>query len=460
MTSSDGITWTTRALPADNYWNSVCWSPELSLFVAVASTGTGNRVTTSSDGITWTTRSPAVDNQWMSVCWSPELSIFVVVAQSGTGNRVMTSSDGITWTTRASAVDNSWYSVCWSPELSIFTVVGVTGNSVMTTSPSILSSKTAVLTNSATGLAVNVNTNNVVSINVSNSNLLTVSPSNIAATCPMYLEPTILFTTTINDFTEPSSGNVKNHYSVANFTCPPSSQKKIAFTITYSYYKASGSTYGNYPWGFQLVSLDGTDLIFLKDPDTSGSNTQITGTVIGYLTPGVTYRFNNYAYSISDFRNQSFKLERLVGCDRVAWNTASNVFTGLMYNSNNGTVSLMCSNSNTLVASTSNVQVNGAILATGDVSAFSDISFKSDLQPIEAALLKVKQLTGYTFLRSDLNDGRRHVGLIAQELEQVLPEVVSHESSGKLSVAYGNIVALLIEAIKELTTRLEKVEQA
>jgi hypothetical protein len=134
MTSPDGITWTTRTSAANNEWYSVCWSPELGLFVAVAITGTGNRVMTSPDGITWTTRTSAVNNQWRSVCWSPELGLFVAVATSGTGNRVMTSPDGITWTARTSPADNEWFSVCWSPELGLFVAVAAsgTGNRVMT----------------------------------------------------------------------------------------------------------------------------------------------------------------------------------------------------------------------------------------------------------------------------------------------------------------------------------------
>jgi hypothetical protein len=132
MTSPDGITWTARSTPS-GYWNSVCWSPELSIFVAVAYSGT-YKVMTSQNGITWTTRSPAEDNDWRSVCWSPELSIFVAVATSGT-NLVMTSTDGITWTARSAAEDNDWRSVCWSPELSIFVAVASSGTNRVMTSP-------------------------------------------------------------------------------------------------------------------------------------------------------------------------------------------------------------------------------------------------------------------------------------------------------------------------------------
>ncbi len=123
MTSKTGSIWTLRTSAADNNWFSVCWSPELSLFCAVAITGNGNRVMTSPDGIDWTIRTSPADNQWISVCWSPELSLFCAVAHTGTGNRVMTSPDGITWTIRTSPADNGWISVCWSPALSLFCAV-------------------------------------------------------------------------------------------------------------------------------------------------------------------------------------------------------------------------------------------------------------------------------------------------------------------------------------------------
>ena len=134
MTSPNGITWTARTSAADNDWRGVCWAAELSLFVAVADSGTGNRVMTSPDGIAWTARTSAADNRWFSVCWAAELSLFAAVANSGTGNRVMTSPDGVTWTARTSANDNNWRGVCWAPELSLFVATASSGegNRVMT----------------------------------------------------------------------------------------------------------------------------------------------------------------------------------------------------------------------------------------------------------------------------------------------------------------------------------------
>ena len=63
-------------MPASAYWNSVCWSPELGLFCAVASL---TMAATSPDGITWTQRTLPVRAAWWSICWSPELGLFCTV---------------------------------------------------------------------------------------------------------------------------------------------------------------------------------------------------------------------------------------------------------------------------------------------------------------------------------------------------------------------------------------------
>jgi hypothetical protein len=108
-----------------------------------------------------------------------------------------------------------------------------------------------------------------------------------------------------------------------------------------------------------------------------------------------------------------------------------------------------------------NLHVN-ALTAVGDVTAFSDACLKTDIAPITEALAKVRALNGVTFRRRDETTGptplRRHAGLIAQEVEAVLPEVVEIDSAGLRSLAYGNMVALLIEAIKELAAQIERLE--
>ena len=104
------------------------------------------------------------------------------------------------------------------------------------------------------------------------------------------------------------------------------------------------------------------------------------------------------------------------------------------------------------------LDVTGAIRATLDITAYSDRRVKSNLEKITGALDKVAAINGYTFTRNDSNSDERHAGVIAQEVQEVLPEVVSTDKEGKLSVAYGNMAALLIEALKEEKSKREALE--
>ena len=90
------LSWTVQTSAADNSWTSVTFGN--GAFVAVASTGSGNRVMRSTDGVHWVTEASAADSTWSSVTYGNGL--FVAVANSGT-TRIMTSPDGITWTGRS-----------------------------------------------------------------------------------------------------------------------------------------------------------------------------------------------------------------------------------------------------------------------------------------------------------------------------------------------------------------------
>jgi hypothetical protein len=102
---------------------------------------------------------------------------------------------------------------------------------------------------------------------------------------------------------------------------------------------------------------------------------------------------------------------------------------------------------------TERLHVTGNILASGNITAFSDARLKTDVQTISDALALVERMRGVRYTK----DGSASVGVIAQEMREVLPEVV-HESGEYLSVAYGNIVGVLIEAVKELTARVKELE--
>jgi hypothetical protein len=130
-TSEDGINWETQTSAADNNWQSLVWAADLDLIVAVASTGASNRVMTSPDGMTWQGHDAAENNAWRGVTYSEERELFVAVAQSGSGNRVMTSPDGENWDAQSTPEDN-WNSVAWARKLGIFVAISGTGAQVMT----------------------------------------------------------------------------------------------------------------------------------------------------------------------------------------------------------------------------------------------------------------------------------------------------------------------------------------
>ena len=128
----------------------------------------------------------------------------------------------------------------------------------------------------------------------------------------------------------------------------------------------------------------------------------------------------------------------------------------MRFNSNNAEAMRIDSSGNVGIGTTGpteKLHVSGNILATGDVTAFSDERLKTEIETISEAVDKVKQLRGVTFQK----DGRDSLGVIAQEVQKVLPEVV-HESGDYLSVAYGNIVGLLIEAVKEQQEQIDELK--
>ena len=104
-----------------------------------------------------------------------------------------------------------------------------------------------------------------------------------------------------------------------------------------------------------------------------------------------------------------------------------------------------------------NTDTSGNFTSVGNITAYSDVRLKKDVQTIHEALSIVRRMRGVFYNR--IEDDKAGVGVIAQEMQEVLPQVV-HESDGTLSVAYGNIVGVLIEAVKELADKVERYEAA
>ncbi|KAJ3278099.1 hypothetical protein HK104_002660, partial [Borealophlyctis nickersoniae] len=107
---------------------------------------------------------------------------------------------------------------------------------------------------------------------------------------------------------------------------------------------------------------------------------------------------------------------------------------------------------------------NGVYLpATGTAwVGYSDERLKKEITTIDdsTALNKVLQLRPVTYLwKTDSEDTKKRLGLIAQEVEPIIPEIVSEGSDGMLGVTYTDLVPMLIASVKALTERIEKLEQ-
>ncbi len=109
----------------------------------------------------------------------------------------------------------------------------------------------------------------------------------------------------------------------------------------------------------------------------------------------------------------------------------------------------------TLNATTVDMSIN---TITGvNINTTSDARLKDDIKRLLNATEKVNTLEGVSYTLKE--SGEASIGLIAQEVEKILPEVVSTDEEGYKSIAYGNIVALLIEAIKEQDQRIKHLEE-
>lgn len=125
--------------------------------------------------------------------------------------------------------------------------------------------------------------------------------------------------------------------------------------------------------------------------------------------------------------------------------------------SNNAWTRTVVNGTERLRVDTSGIDVSGRIVADSDITAYSDERLKKDIKTIEGALDKTKALRGVEFTR--IADDTKSIGVVAQELEEVLPELVLTDEEGMKSVNYAQITGLLIEAVKELSAKVEELEK-
>jgi hypothetical protein len=119
------------------------------------------------------------------------------------------------------------------------------------------------------------------------------------------------------------------------------------------------------------------------------------------------------------------------------------------------TTSGSLSTSNTSSSKLSFVPATGTLTVV-DLNTTSDIKFKEDVQPIQSALQIINNVDGVSFTWKET--GKKSYGVIANELQKVLPELVNQEERG-LSVSYLPLIAILIEAVKEQQKQIDDLKK-
>ena len=104
------------------------------------------------------------------------------------------------------------------------------------------------------------------------------------------------------------------------------------------------------------------------------------------------------------------------------------------------------------------LDVDGDIYSTGNITAFSDLRGKDNITRIEDALDKLSTLSGYTYNLK--TSGERSTGLIAQEVLKILPEAVVGSEETNYALSYGNMMGLVVEAIKDLKREIEEIKNS
>jgi hypothetical protein len=201
-----------------------------------------------------------------------------------------------------------------------------------------------------------------------------------------------------------------------------------------------------------------------------------TTTRIPYLTGSVTSSgANGTATAIASgvIVDANISASAAIAVSKLAASTISNItlgsnlatltrgsyLTGSNYNGSTATTWAVdadtASTGDKIVVRDGSGDFSANIITCVDLNSTSDVNLKEDIRPVDNALEKVNRLEGVNFTWK--KDQRKSIGVIAQELEQIFPELVTEVSSTK-TVNYNGLIGVLIEAVKELSAEVEELK--
>lgn len=257
----------------------------------------------------------------------------------------------------------------------------------------------------------------------------------------------------------------------------------LGYTAGYSNTTGGGNTFSGCVAGY--ANTTGSLNTFSGFGAGERNTTGVSNTFSGYGTGtfNTTGNYNTYFGYKAGCYNKTGNNNSFLGFETGFRNTAGsgNVYIGYRagYNETGSNKLYIANDSNNILiygdfmskkvgigttAPSYNLDVNGTIRASGNVIAScgtltcSDLRYKEDVRPIENALDKITNLQGVSFRWKDKEDDEQQLGVIGQEVEKVFPEVVSTDNQGYKSVGYSNLVAPLIEAVKELKRENDKLK--
>jgi len=213
--------------------------------------------------------------------------------------------------------------------------------------------------------------------------------------------------------------------------------------------------------GGQTSTLDNAAVSIYSKTNTYNPN--VFYLLAGFTSTNQTYvnitdtapiMFNCYAQG-----SFIYGLTKFGGNDSTFDISANAALSGITYN---GPINIGKSFLSDFNVSANNIRFGGGnmtlvndLLIGGNITSTSDKRLKENITPLSDCLTKIKKIRGYSFTRNDLEDkNKKYLGLLAQEVEEVFPDLVT-ESNNTKSINYQSFVAVLLECIKELNAKLE-----